>query len=196
MSGPAPYSKGSRLHGSRSHPHAHFIRFTGDENDRLVRLCRKRGLTMQAFGHAAIMRALNEAYIGKKTDAEIAAENADRPPPDEPSSKGLGIRERLREERDIDDTREPPPPLAQPTPQPVAQPHTSSGDNEILALARTIVETPQASRRDVIQSACRVLARGRSQEDAVRLADELDATIKRLDGVPKTALERVRARAK
>jgi len=152
---------------------------------------------MQAFGHAAIMRALNEAYIGKKTDAEIAAENADRPPPDERPMKGLGIRERLREEREErDDVREPPPSLAQPTPQMAAQPRTSSPDDEILALARTIVETPQASRRDVMLSACRVLARGRSQEDALRIADELDATIKRLDGVPKTALERVRARAR
>lgn len=146
--------------------------------------------------HAATMRALNEADIGKKTDAEIAAaEDVDRDD-EQPKPRGLGIRDRLQQrvEREADDDYE----MAPTAPSPAAAPtaHTTSGDDEILALARTIVETPQASRRDALQAACRVLARGRSQEEAIRRADELDATIKRLDGVPRTALERVRARMK
>jgi len=63
-----------------------------------------------------------------------------------------------------------------------------------LALARTVVDSPKSARAEVLRSACRALARGRTQEEALRLADDLDAAIKRLDGTPQTTLERVRAR--
>ena len=165
------YNKGSKT-GSRSHPCAQFTRFTADENARLVRMCRKRGLTVQAFMHAAAMRALNEAT--------------------------LGIRERLEDKRRDDDERDniPAPTIAPPAPPapPPAQSHVP-GD-EIIALARTIVDSPVSARRDVMQAACRVLARGRSTEESLRLADELDATIKRLGGITQTALERARARVR
>ena len=144
------------------------------------------------------MRALNEADVGKKTDAEDEQESAERERAarDKPAApRGLGIRDRLqRAERDDEPDETP-----SSTPAPVpAQPqtHVTSADVEILALARTIVEAPVSTRRDVLASACRTLARGRSQEEAIRLAEELDATIKRLDGVPRTALDRVRARMK
>lgn len=188
----ASQSRGSRTE-SRSHPRAQFIRFTTEENNRLIKLCRKRKLTVQSFMHAATMRALNEADIGKKTDAEIAAaEDVDRDD-EQPTPRGLGIRERLQRNDTRDDVSgDDEAPLTAAAPS--VQAHTTSADDEILALARTIVETPQASRRDALQAACRVLARGRTQEEAVRRADELDATIRRLDGVPRTALERVRDR--
>ncbi len=88
----------SHSKGSKSHPCAKFIRFTKEENDKMVKLCRKRGLTIQSFGHAAVMRALNEAELGRKADGEI---ERDERPVEMPL--GLGIRDRLRESREEDE---------------------------------------------------------------------------------------------
>jgi hypothetical protein len=185
--------------GSRSHPRSYFIRFTVEEDAKLAKLLRKRGLTAQAFLHAASMRALNEAQLGKKTDAEARHEEAVNTSPKAQTPRGLGIREQLQTARDTDDdfyrsTGLPRAPSPQAAPQAAPQARTSSVDDEVLALARTIVESPASARRDVLRSACRVLARGRTLEEAQQLADDLDTTIKRLDGTPQTALERVRAR--
>lgn len=172
------------------------IRFTDEEAFRLTKLLRKRRLTGQAFGHAAIMRALNEANLGKKTDGEIEREQ-ERPQRSE-TPQGLGIRDRLRDDRVELDERESERERARYEPTALQQQPVVATrgvvDDEILSLARTVVESPQSSRREVLKAACRALSRGRTQEEAVRLAEDLDAAIQRIDGVPRTALERVRAR--
>lgn len=196
MPGPAPYTKGSRSNGSRSHPCAQFVRFTEDENKKLAALCRRRGLTIQSFLHAAAMRALNEAQLGKKTDAEVVREEHAAATHENTTPKGLGIRERLQRDtvtHDYDDDDRLP--AATPTVQTAPQPR-APGDHEILSLARTIVDSPPSARVDVWKAAVRALARGRTQEEALQLADDLDVAIKRLDNTPQTALERVRARMK
>jgi hypothetical protein len=193
MPGPAPYSKGSRSNGSKSKPCAQFIRFTEDENKKLVKLCRSRGLTVQAFGHAAIMHAIDEAQLGKKTVAEVVREE-DVAAPEKAMPKGLGIRERLQHDASTTDYDDDAPSTPMPALQAPPQVHTSTIDDQILTLARTIVVSPSTTRRDVMKAACEVLARGRSLEEAIRLGDDLIATIKQLDSTPQTALERVRAR--
>lgn len=189
----------SRSQGSKTHPCAKFVRFTEKENQRLNRLCRKRKLTVQTFAHAAIMRALGEAELGKKTEIEQYNDGEiDREPSYEP--RGFGLRDQLRSNRDDDDEprerrrEEPERPLISPTTAPTLTRVMTT--DEVALLARTVVEAPASTRREVMQAAVRTLARGRSQEEGLRLAEELDAEIKRLGGgdVPKTALERVRAR--
>lgn len=191
----------SRSQGSRTHPCAKFVRFTEKENERLNRLCRKRGLTVQTFVHAAAMRAISEAELGKKTDAEQVNGDEEREHAYQP--RGLGLREHLRpsetvpREEIVERFIDPPTiPAAAPTLSRVL------AADEVTVLARTIVESPASARREILKAAVRSLARGRSQEEAVQLAEDLDATIQRLDGdgdggggVPKTALERARARA-
>ena len=187
----------SRSQGSKSHPCAKFIRFTEKENDRLNKLCRKRGLTVQTFGHAAIMRALSEAELGKKTEAEQFNDGETREYEYQP--RGLGLREQLRASASEDaprerEEREVERPLISPSTAPTLT-RVMAAD-EVGILARTIVESPVSTRRDVLQAAVRSLARGRSPDEGMRLAEDLDTEIRRLGGgeVPKTALERVRAR--
>lgn len=161
-------------------------------------MCRKRGLTFQSFGHAAVMRALNEADLGRKTDGETVRDEEQRSRRSERElPRGLGIRDRLQQTSDDRRTRpdedETPASFSPPAQSP---PLLASGVDEVMTLARTIVEAPGPSRRDVWKAACHVLARGRTQEMALQLADELDAAVRRLEGVPQTALERVRARMK
>jgi len=195
-----PLNRGSRT-GSSSHPRAQFTRFTSEENDRLVRLCRKRKLTVQSFMHAAAMRALNEAELGKKTDVERRRDEEEGSREREYAPQGLGLRERLRESSVDDEPRERE--SREEIERPMIAPSTAPmltrvmAADEIGILARTIVESPTSTRRDVLAAAVRSLARGRSRDEAVRLAEDLDAEIRRLGGgeVPKTALERVRARA-
>ncbi len=186
--------RGSLKNGSRSHPCAQFIRFTEEENKRLNKLIRKRGLTVQAFGHAAIIRAINEADLGKKADGEIEREEPRRETP----PLGLGIRDRLREsseDDDYDDRRSESVPSTNSSASAPVLAQARTIDNEIMSLARTVVGSPKSARKDVLRAASQSIARGRTLEEAVRLADDLDAAIKRLDDVPQTALERVRARA-
>lgn len=194
-------STASRSKGNGSHPCAKFVRFTEKENERLNRLCRKRSLTVQTFIHAATMRALNEAELGNKTDAERLYDGDSG---DEahaagyrPTGLGIGFRERIRtdhpqEENDDNEAESTPSP---PLPPAISTPATADSDM-VLALARTVVESPQSARRETLQAACRAIARGRTQEAAVQLAEDLDAAIKRLEGAPKTYLERARARMK
>lgn len=146
------------------------------------------------------MRALNEATLGKKTDGEVARDEDRSRREREPVPRGLGIRDRLvqfsddRRHRDDREDETFTPSMLPPS-IPSTTPTIRVGlDDEVIALARTIVESPQSSRREVWKAACRVLARGRTQEEALQLADDLDAAVRRLDGVPQTALEKVRAR--
>ncbi len=190
-----------RSNGSRSHPCSHYIRFTADEAAKIAKLVRKRGLTVQAFAHAAIMRAFNDATLAKKSDGEIIRDNLEDPRRQE-LPRGLGIKDRLvqasedrRQRYEEDDT--PPAMLPSSNLPAVLPPRTI--DDEVMALARTIVESPVSTKRDVLKSAHRVLARGvimrgGSQEEALQLADDLEAAIRRLEAVPQTALEKVRAR--
>jgi hypothetical protein len=176
------------------------IRFTEEEGKRAFDILRKRRLTMQAFGHATIMKALNEIELGKKTGIDIAQEarHEQRQEPEQP--RGFGIRQRLEDGRDrdieieraerIERDRERPTNTTVSSPSLVA----TTIDSEILALARTVVDSPKSARAEVLRAACRALAKGRSEEESIRLAEDLDAAIKRLDGVPQTTLERVRAR--
>lgn len=184
-------SRGGWGKGVRSHPNAYYIRFTDEEDQRLSKLLRRRRLTMQAFGHAAIIRALNEAELGKKTDEETEKEREREREKSKPPVMTLGIRERIRS----DDDEWPPrrnetPTVSQATPMLAA----ASTDDTILALARTVVEAPSTDRREALKRACRALTRGRTLDEAKRLADDLDAAIQRLQGTPQTVLERVRAR--
>jgi len=164
-------------------------------------LCRKRKLTVQSFMHAAAMRALNEAELGKKTDVERRRDEEEGSREREYAPQGLGLRERLRESSVDDEPRERE--SREEIERPMIAPSTAPmltrvmAADEIGILARTIVESPTSTRRDVLAAAVRSLARGRSRDEAVRLAEDLDAEIRRLGGgeVPKTALERVRARA-
>ncbi len=150
--------------------------------------------------HAAAMRALNEAMLGKRTELEIINEHEERTErqriDDARAPRGLGIRERLlaavEEETDDADEYEAAPPTP-PAPQPPVFTHAA---DQVMTLARTIVEAPQSARRDIWRAACHTLTLGRSREEALQLADELDAAIKRLGDAPKTMLEKVRARAK
>jgi len=197
----------------RSHPCSHFIRFTDEEHTKLHKFLRKRGLTAQAFIHAAAMRAFNEATLGKRTESEIIQEHEEgqrqqrENEASRPTGLGRDFRERILagrehphhqsagrvravDDAEDDDTSSS---LDSTTPVPV-QSSSSQADVDVMLLARTIVEAPQSTRRDVHRAACHTLARGRTQESALQLAEELDAAIKRLDGVPKTALERVRTR--
>lgn len=196
-------SRGSTSNGTKSHPCAYFIRFTDAENKDLVKLVRKRGLTMQAFAHAAIMRAFNEATLAKKSDGEIIRDNLEDRSRRKELPPGLGIRDRLiqgvedRRQRYADEDDSPPP--TTPALPPHLPPILPRAEDEVMAMARTIVEAPASTRRDVLKAAHRVLARGviargGSQEQALQLADDLDAAIRRLEGVPQSALERVRAR--
>lgn len=168
------------------------VRVSDEELQRLHRLCRKRKLPLQVFGHAAILRALDEADLGKKVNVQVINEQ-----PDVQAtvieSKGLGIREQIRSENE---PREEERPVKQP-PTPWLPPPAPTHriiDDVVLALARTIVGSAPEYRRDVWKNACRTLASGKSQEEALRLAEDLDAAIQRISGVPQTALERVRTR--
>ena len=68
---------------------------------------------------------------------------------------------------------------------------------DIPTLARMVVDAPRGNRRQILESACRTLARtAKTDEERMRLADLLDEEIKRIDTVPATVLERVRARIK
>jgi hypothetical protein len=166
-------------------------------------MLKRRRLTMQAFGHAAIMRALNEIELGKRTDEEIAKDARQE---QKKGAKGFGIRDQLIEDRnreteraDLDREREERVAhenkrhIAATVAAPSLTPTTI--DSDILALARTVVETPKGERATVLRSACRALApRARTEEEAKYLVDQLYDAVKRLDGVPVSALERVRAR--
>jgi hypothetical protein len=176
-----------------------------EEDAKIAKLLRKRGLTWQAFSHAAIMRAFNEATLAKKTDGEVLREDLDNRQNRQGGGQGLGIKDRLvqaserRRERYEED--DPMPSSATPTLASRDLPPvlTRSTDDEVMSLARTIVESPQSARRDVIKAALRVLARGvisrgGTQEESLQLADDLTAAVRRLEAAPQTALERVRAR--
>lgn len=192
MPGPAPSLRGSQSNGTKTRPCAQFIRFTEDENKKLVKFCRKHKLSVQGFGHAAIMKALEDADLGNKSAAEIERENEDT---SETTIKGLGIRERLQPRKDKERRDYTPSVAPASTPMQAApQARVASIDGEVLALARTIVESPESARKEVWKSAIRALARGRTEQEALLLADDLGAAIKRLAGTPQTALERVRAR--
>ena len=195
---------GSGARSPRSHTRQILIRFTEEEGERAFKTLRKRRLTMQAFGHAAIMKALNEIELGKKTDAELIQEaRIGQKQQEESAPKGFGMRKQLEESRERDDE------LYERTirereREKEKQHYAATGsapslvattiDGEILALARTVVDSPKSARGEVLRAACRALAKGRSLEEAQRLAEDLDNAIKRLDGVPQSALERVRAR--
>lgn len=171
------------------------IRFTEEEDQRLSKLLRKRRLSGQAFGHAAIMKALNKAELGEE---EIVDKDARKEPVKKPS--GLGIRDRLEKERTVrnernDRERERGWEREREQEEPrVTQVVSKTVDDEVMALARTVVESPKSTRKETLKAACHALARGRTLDEALRLADELTATIRKLESTPQTALERVRAR--
>ncbi len=182
--------------GSKTHPCGKFIRFTKEENDKLTKLCRKRSLTVQSFGHAAVMRALNEADLGKKAAGE--SEHEPEQPLQPEGLPGLGIRDRLRESAEDDEFYERRSESVPSTGTSASAPVLTQArtiDDTILALARTVVAAPQSYRKAVLKDALSALTRGRTLEESMRLADDLDAAIARVGGIPQTALERVRARA-
>lgn len=190
-----------RSKGSYTHPCAIFVRLTEEEHRALRRLIKKRHLTIQAFSHAAIMRALNEANLGKETAAEeklgTLKKTDESTPPAPTLTRGLGIRERLEAEEESRREREDEPEHVVERPSAVTQfiaPAPAPSSADVHMLARTIVELPQASRRDAVSAAVRSIAHGRSQDEALRMAEDLDREIRRLDARPATALERVRAR--
>jgi hypothetical protein len=190
--------------GTKSHYSRQIlIRFTEEEGTRAFKTLRKRRLTMQAFGHAAIMKALNELELGKKTDAELIQEaRLGMKQEEESTKKGFGIREQLQEDRERDAERtervnrdKERERFASAT---VSAPSLTATtiDGEILALARSVVEAPKGEQRTtVLRASCRALApRARSEEEAKYLVDQLYDAVKRLEGVPVSALEKVRAR--
>jgi hypothetical protein len=181
------FAPASRSNGNSLMPCAHFVKFTEEQNVRLHRIRKQRGVSIQAFAHAAVMKAVIEAE--KETEAakpKIAA--ALRP-------RGLGIRERLELEEEGR--------TAAPADAPVApaaavtvtvQSAAAPAGADIAAIARMVVDAPPGERRAYAQRACMALAQGRSKEEAMRIAAALDAEVGRLRAVPPTALEKVRAR--
>jgi hypothetical protein len=177
--------------GVRSHPCAYHVRFTKEEDRRLKKMLKRRRLTtMQAFLHAAVMRALNDAELGQDVAAEARKEE-----PKEKPLRGLGIRDRLesdREEISFDRDERKPERIAD---NPIAGRSASTIDDEIMSLARTIVNAAPSARTEVQRAACKALAmRAQSEYEALQLLESLNEAIKRLDGKPQTNLERVRAR--
>jgi hypothetical protein len=181
----------------RSHPHVYLVRFTDDEHERIQKMLRRRRLSNQQFGHAAMIRAINEIELGKQTKQEILQDikkDQEHQQTIEPS--GLGIRERLQESRDRDEARrthlvreeQRNNNLLVPAPLPAVN------SDEIAALARTIVDSPKTARKEILQAACRTLARGRTEAETMRVAEDLNAAIRCLEA-PQSALERVRARS-
>lgn len=157
----------------------------------------ERGQTFQTFVQNAVIKAIAEADA--EADRNIFRRDLKK---NEKGARhavhGLGIRERLEQEQY----------------EPVTEEHeervaaapvivnvgssvgaTASGSGDLATLARMVVEGLPHDRRRLLQSACNALAKGRSVEEALQLAEQLDVEIKRLD-VPTTALERVRARKK
>lgn len=195
MANGASYSNGTPLH-----PCAQFIKFTAAENARLHRARKICGETVQTFGHAAVMRAVND----------VLAERDEKRRPQAPERRevfGLGIRERLEaEDRERQARREEresaaaPPPVA-PAPPVTVNVHAAAaggGGTDVTALARTVVVAPAHERKEALKRACDALApQARTSEDAERLGAQLDAEISRLGAAPQqTVLERVRARRK
>ena len=183
------------------------LRFTDEEDKRLEKMLKRRKLTKQAFGHAAIMKALNEIELGKRTDDEVVKEAREEQKQKTLEPKGFGIRERLIADRERDDEADQAERDRERSERVDRARHvtvTASApsltpmtiDGEILALARSVVQAPRGEQRTtVLRAACRSLApRARTEEEAKYLVDQLYDAVKRLDGTTMSALEKVRAR--
>ena len=99
----------SRSAGTKRNPCAQWVRFTEMENDRLHEAIDYRGVTVQAFGRAAIMRAVIEVEAEMKAAAE--AEKA------KPQAS-LRRRPRITLADKLDNYRVPVEPLSETAPQP------------------------------------------------------------------------------
>lgn len=177
-------------------PCAHFIRFTEEQNCRLHKIRKKRGISIQAFAHAAVMRAV----IAAENDDDEGGNRSDRKS-ERRETVGLGIRERLeaedRERQARREERSSAAPAQAPVTVNVQATAASPASADITTLARMVVASPRAERKQAIRRACDALAPHiRSTEEAARLGAFLDAEIARLEAAPPTALERVRARRK
>jgi hypothetical protein len=167
----------------------HTLKFTSEQNRRIYRMRKRLQLTFQAFAHAAVMKALVEA---EKEHEQQRAKTERK------AVTGLGIRERLEAEEEERAARremaaESPAPAA---PVPVSvhvQASSASSMAGIPLLARMVATS--TDRRTTMKAACDALApMCKTEEDAIRLADELEAEIKRIDDKPTSVLDRVRQR--
>lgn len=189
-----------RMRGNTEKGRYILVRFTDEEKKRINKFLKRRGCTFQTFAHAAIIRAMNEADLGKLTNDEPTKEK-------KPTIKGLGIRERLDEDREHDEEqaaedREHQRVLERERARDRERVHITStpvlasvsANDEVMTLARTIVNASPSAREEVKKAACRALTKGRTLEEAVRLTEQLNEAIGQLKDVPTSALERVRAR--
>lgn len=174
--------------------HARGIRFPQDLVRQVHKARQARGQTFQAFVQTAIEKELAAITVADEHKRQ-------QQPKERAKSKGLGIRERLEESRvetldveDDDGKHE------KPSPSVVVHVNgggANAGSVDLPTMARMVIATPAGhARKAALKSACDSLAlKAASSEQALALAEQLDEEIKRLD-VPRTALERVRARTK
>ena len=149
---------------------------------------RVRGQTFQAFVQAAVVKAIADA----EDEADRAKQRRAQRQPNTREAKGLFRRERLEQVDEPIDA----PAQAPPAPVIVTVGAAAPRGGDLATLAKMIVAAPKTTRASLLQNACQALAaKAGSTEEALQLAEQLDAEIAKLD-VPTTALARVRARWK
>lgn len=177
------------------------IRFTPDQRARIEKARALRGQTFQTFGHAAIMRevAVVEEEV-RKTREERAARRStlDATRETRAASRGLGIRDRMEDavtEHNTDEAPAPATPTATVQVQVQTVPAPAVSTNiDVAALARVVVNGRREDRARMLAAAVQTITQATaSRNEQVRLADQLDAEIRKIDG-KSSVLDRVRAR--
>lgn len=184
------------------------IRFPSDLIKQVHEARKPRGLTFQAFVLMALRKEVDavraEVEQDKRRKQQQREERTERAKP-----KGLGIRERLQEQEEAvggtdtsdgdgeDEGRASPSPVTVNVGTTALAAPTTNSSIDLTTMAQMVLAAPSGLARDrVLKRACDTLAkRASSNEEALRLAEQLDTEIKRLD-VPTTALDRTRARTK
>lgn len=202
------YSAANRANGTSLHPCAQFVKFTEDQNTRLHRARLYKGLTVQTFAHAAVMRAIaeTEAEMEREEEKKIARQTQ-RASQLRKEPAGLGIRDRAEADRAAREAARAEAALAAPTTTPAPLPSAAQVHvqvttpttvavpaEEIAALARYVVDGgpgygKQNRLREVVE---RLARRASTREAAAALADRLDEEIKKLR--PPSTLAKVKAR--
>lgn len=174
------------------------ISLSPDDARRANRARDRRGQTWQMFASIAVLDAVEEVEESKdKAKARRLPRFVVEAPASTPS--GLGVRDVLAAEPAASVVAyEPAPPAAAPQAPVVVNVNGGGGapgGGDVNTLARMVVEGPRHERERLLRTACDTLARSaHSEHEALRMAEQLDAEIKRLNA-PVSALDRLRARA-
>lgn len=171
----------SRSEATRTNPCPQKVKFTEAQNNRLHKVCKRRGVTVQAFLHDAALVALAKAE--EEYDRRQEREEGPRREPRRRASVGLGIRDRIDQVR-ADASDAPPPMVVN------VQAAAPAAASDTAVLAGFVANGSRAERDQRWARVRNIVQQGAPSGDAMRAAMQaIEAEVTRIE----TRAERIEA---